>query len=472
MWKTQYKTKMKITSIILVLCFLTLIGATLSRVGVVAMNEKDYYNSRDAFGRISENKAYYEQILGDVYDTKGKPILVNDTVIDSSCLNYHKSYSHLLGNIHLVDNGLLNRNFKVLTDKKAHDIVDNKGYSLSLTLNDDLQKFTYSLTQGKRASIVVIKRHSGEILALTSTYEEDFDLSGELNEDKLSQYNSASESIWLPEYLNSYPPGSCQKVFSSAVAYETGMENYTINDTGSISYDGAKISNSGGAVYGNNLNISDAFCVSSNTYFASLFNNTETGVIRKLSSDLLLNSSIETDFGTIKNYFSFNEYTDFEIGLMGIGQKNELSCVGMAFMVQGCIDNEIYRPHVIKNTCITDKNGYNVVIDSTQEEILASGMLSDNTCSNIRLLMETAAKSDAYLLSDNILGAKSGTAEIIIDGVYTDRASLVSYNENYIAVVSKIESGSFGISNKDVMEKIFKKLSDIDSDVCASPKEL
>lgn len=463
MWKIKYKSKMKRICILLTLCFLILIGSTLSRVGIMAMNENDYQQSREAFSRIKENKSYYQQILGNVYDTVGNPILISDTVIDESVLNYNKSYSHLLGNIHLDDNGLLNCNYQTLTDQNSHDAVNHKGYSLSLTLNDDLQRFAYSLTEGKRASIVVLRRHSGEILALTSTYVEDFDLSGELTTDRLSHYNSAEEPIWMPEYLNTYAPGSCQKIFSSAVAYESGMGGFTIDDIGEVKYGNAIISNSGGAIYGKDLGITDAFCVSSNTYFASIFNAMEIGKIRKASSALLLNGSIDTDFGIIHNSFSFGEYSDFEIGLLGIGQKNELSSVGLALMVQGCIDNEIYRPHVIKNTCITEKDGTIKVVSTTQEEILASGMFSDDTCSNVRLLMEHTAKSEGYMLSNNILGAKSGTAEITVDGIDTDRASLVAYNEDYIVVVSVIEEDSFGISNKDIIEKIFKKLNDVDT---------
>ena len=461
MMNANYKTRMKAVCIILTLCFLSLIGTTLSKVGIMAMSKKDYDQCREVYARVKDDRAYYEMILGDVFDTNGKPILINASVIDNSILSYNKSYSHLLGNIHLDDNGLLNRNYQTLTDKNSCDSVAHKGYSISLTINDDLQRFAYSLTEGQRGSIVVLKRHSGEILALTSTYEQDFDLSGELNEERLSQYYSSSEPVWLPEYLNAYAPGSCQKVFSSAVAFEMGMDDYAINDTGSIKYDNAEITNSGGAIYGDNLGIADAFCYSSNTYFSSLFNHIGIGEIRKFSSSLLLNGSITTDFGEINNTFSFGDYSDFSIGLLGIGQKNELSTIGLAMMTQGCIDNEIYRPHVIKNTCITSKEGSLKVIDTTSEDKLASGIFSDDTCTKVRSLMETAAHSEGYMLNNKIFGAKSGTAEIIVDGVDMNRATLVAYNDDYIVVVSRIvDTETYGISNKDIIEKVFNKLED------------
>ena len=248
--------------------------------------------------------------------------------------------------------------------------------------------------------------------------------------------------------------------FSSAVAYETGNGDYTIDDTGEISYGGDKICNFEKKAYGSGLDMEKAFSVSANTYFASLFNKTDVGDIRRLSDALKLNDSIETDFGKINNNFSFGGYSDFDVGLLAIGQKNELSSVGMAMMTQGVIDNEIYQPHVTKATCYSDKNGELKTKETTKENLLTSGMLKDGTSEQVRQLMENTAHSDGYGLSDNILGAKTGTAEIEIDGTYTDRASMVAYDEDYIVVVSKIES-SMGISNKDLVEKIFKKLDDV-----------
>ena len=73
-------------------------------------------------------------------------------------------------------------------------------------------------------------------------------------------------------------------------------------------------------------------------------------------------------------------------------------------------------------------------------------------------LMETAA--DSYGMSDHVSGAKTGTAEMVIDGTETGQANMAAYDETYIVVVSK-NGSDFGISNKDVIEKLFNKLDDI-----------
>ena len=62
-------------------------------------------------------------------------------------------------------------------------------------------------------------------------------------------------------------------------------------------------------------------------------------------------------------------------------------------------------------------------------------------------------------IAGNILGAKSGTAEISMNDTFTNRATLVAYDENYIVVVSRIEAGSYGIGNKSIMEDLFDYLS-------------
>lgn len=429
----------------------------------MAMSQEDYQNSRNEYSKIKDDKAYYQKVLGDIYDTNGYPVLMTDTVIDDTVFSYHPSYSHLLGNPKIQDYGLLSRYYSTLTDDNAKDAVEHKGYSLSLTIDDELQQYAYSQTEGERASVVVLKRHSGELLTLTSTYEEEFSLGCELTDDLLTRYNNSDEPIWQNEALHAYAPGSCQKIVTAAMGYEIGLDDYTIDDVGYVEYDGNRIYNNDKAVYGKGLDMTTAFCVSSNSYFAALMNAVDNNTLHKLCAALRLDSSFETDFGTFTNYYSYGwrsgDSSRFSRGLLGIGQNSELSSVGLALVTQAVIDNEIYQPHIVKNTCYVDKEGILQTVNSTNEEILDSGMLSDDTSAKVRLLMETAAHSSRYQLSDNILGAKSGTAEIKVDDTDTNRATLVAYDENYIVVISKIEEGSYGISNKIIMENIFDYLS-------------
>lgn len=453
----KYKTRMKIVSVLLTACFILLMGGVISKAGIVSMNQKDYEKSREHYHTVKTNREAFEKVLGDIYDRNGCPILLNNTPVIESSMDYDKSYSHLLGNVYLSDSGFINSNYTLLTNTRAKDVNPDKGYSVTVTLADELQKHCYSLTEGKRGSIVVLKRHSGELLACTSTYTEDFDLSGAIDDNRVAKYNKSSEPVWTAEYLNSYYSGSCQKAFTAAVAFETGLDDYVIEDVGFIDFNGAKIYNFDGEEFGT-LGMTDAFIYSSNTYFASLFNQIKPEDIRNYSSKALLGSSVSTDFGNIDNRFNLSS-DPFERGLLGMGQGNEVSSTGMALMLQAVIDNEVYRPHVFKSSCINTSDGTLETVEVKEEELLAKDIFSEETCEKVRDLMESAARSEGYLLSENILGAKSGTAEITLNGNPTNRASLMAYNEEYIVVVSIIEDYRFGIHNKDILESVFNLLT-------------
>ncbi len=458
MMNMKYKTRMKVVAILLTCCFFGILCGTLSKMGILSMSQSDYENSRYAYEKVKVNKEAYEKVLGDIYDRDGSPILINDTPVVESPMEYHKSYSHILGNVHLNDNNFINSNYTLLTNTKAEDANPDKGYSVTLTLNDELQRFAYSLTEGKRGSIVVLKRHSGEILACTSTYKQDFNLSGELKDKTIEKYDKATEPVWIPEYLNAYPFGSAQKPFTAAIAYEMDLGDYVLEDTGYIEFhNGSRIYNYANEELGT-LNMENAFIYSANTYFASLFNQIKLSDIRNYAAKALLTSSITSELGTINNRFNLSA-DPFERGLLAIGQGSELSTLGSVLMLQAVIDNEVYRPRIFQNTCVNTNDGSLMTVATKADELIACDIFSDETCEKVRNLMETTAHSADYSLSDNILGAKSGTADVSVDQKNTNRSTLIAYNEDYIVTVSIIEDDRFGIHNKDILESLFGKLA-------------
>ena len=463
MWKLKYKQKIKIISALLVLCYPILSGMMLSKIGLTPMSHQDYTQSRDYGGVIRKDKALYTRIMGDIYDRNGFPILATDQAVTQAEFSYDQSYSHLLGNPYFRDYGLIGRYYDTLMDENSNDATPSKGTSLELTVDDQLQQYAYSLTQGSRAAVIVLKRHSGELLALTSTYEEDFDLGSSPDQAVIETYNDAEEPIWQAEYLNNYCPGSCQKIVTAAMGSEVGLDSFCIDDIGYAEYNGERIYNNDQAVYGEGLDESAAFTVSANTYFAAMMNEIGLDDVRELSVRMKLNARYQTDFGEVQNSFAdgwrTRDMNRFRLGLLGIGQESSLSAVGLAMVTQMCIDNEMYLPHVVKNSCYADKDGGLHDFDVVKEELIASGVLKKTSCERVRGLMETAAHSPGYALSGNILGAKSGTAEISMNDTFTNRATLVAYDENYIVVVSRIEAGTYGIGNKSIMEDLFDYLS-------------
>ena len=56
MWKRNYSNKLKIVSILITVCFMFLIGAALSRGGVVAMNHDSYVAKTKTTKKLNEMK--------------------------------------------------------------------------------------------------------------------------------------------------------------------------------------------------------------------------------------------------------------------------------------------------------------------------------------------------------------------------------------------------------------------------------
>jgi len=97
------------------------------------------------------------------------------------------------------------------------------GQNIQLSLDLQLQQFSESLLNGRRASIVAIEPASGEILALVSTpgYDPNLFVTGISNKD----YSSLRDSIDLPLFNRAlrggYPPGSTIKPIIALAALET-----------------------------------------------------------------------------------------------------------------------------------------------------------------------------------------------------------------------------------------------------------
>lgn len=460
--RKKYVAKLKAVSILFTLLFFAGIACLISRLGILPMNSADAKTYEYNKNRINDDKVSYETIMGDVYDVNEEEIFSNNELIYKSKSEYNQAYSYLLGNISLEYEGVLNNSWDTLTDTGANDIVENKGYSIQLTIDDSLQKLCYSLTEGTRCSVVVLKRNSGNLVALTGTYKEGINLgTASLDSKLLEKYNSSDEPVWLPEYLNSYAPGSVYKIFMSALAYETETDDFTINDIGYVNYGERIISNFNGASYGNGLNLQTAFINSSNTYFSELAQRIPISTQRIYMNRFLFNSEIDTDVGKISSSVDFGGYSDYEIAQLGFGQgNNKISSICLAMMAEGVLDGKIYKPHVIKGICHRNEDGKLVNDRVTKEEILSDNTVSAETSQNVSELMYKTARS--YDLSETIIGAKTGTAEIgESDG--SDRGTMICFDENYIVVVSKLESGTFGIDNKEIVEKIFDRLEEIQS---------
>ncbi|TCK05912.1 penicillin-binding protein 2 [Marinobacterium mangrovicola] len=123
---------------------------------------------------------------------------------------------------------------RVLRVLESQDPVPGKNIQLSLDLK--LQQFSEELIEGRRASIVAIDPHNGEILALVSepAYDPNLFVTGISSKD----YGELRDSKDLPLYNRAirgrYPPGSTLKPFTALAALDSDSVpiDHTVWDPG------------------------------------------------------------------------------------------------------------------------------------------------------------------------------------------------------------------------------------------------
>jgi penicillin-binding protein 2 len=101
-----------------------------------------------------------------------------------------------------------------------------KGKNINLTIDNELQKKSYDLLKDKKASLILMNIHSGEILSYISTPSFDPNLfsSGILNEDWKKLINNPDKPLNNRPIAALYPPASTFKLISALVALEEGFD--------------------------------------------------------------------------------------------------------------------------------------------------------------------------------------------------------------------------------------------------------
>lgn len=448
--------KLKVICAILTLCFIISFIGMFSQSGVLPISENDIL-SEDYRKDVSLQADYYSVSSGDITDSKGRFIQESTEPDNAGDVSY--SYSFLIGYYHpeYGSYGLRGR----YKNQLHHEYKSTeKGISIKLTTDNVLQERIYNLFRGRDASAIVLERHSGRILSLvTANSNAEFNPDHIFDEDMMEKYNSI-DSFWYPKYTLNEPAGSVIKIFTSAAMLEASMEDFRFDDTGSINYNGGEIVNYDNTAYGN-IGLKDSFVHSVNTYFAAATEKLGHSKINSLSDKLLFNNDIECDFGTVSSSFELGN-TAYELGSAGYGQgRTGNTTVSLALMMQGICDRNIYKPHITDSLYVYKKNKQNV-IQNIDESILSENVVSESTAKTIDELM--LAASISYGLPAELgIRSKTGTADTGEIENPINRATFVSYNDNYIVVLSEHNTSQFGISLTDEVIEIYRYLSSLNT---------
>ncbi len=407
--------------------------------------------------------AYEDDVLrGDIVDRNGM-ILAKSEFVDDKQVRiypYNDLYCHIIGYNSQVygrtqlelkyNDHLLGRSR--LADVMGIPSINEKGYTLKLTVDHQVQQAAYDALNGRRGSVVAMNPQTGEILAMVSN--PGFDP----NESNLVAnwvtLTEGDDSPFLSRALNGlYAPGSTFKIITSAAAIENNLGDVEYDDNGKIEIDGMSISNYGGNVYGH-LDHSRAFALSANTYFANLGKDLGAKALKSKAEAFGFNKKIKFDLETAASVFPTGKTTAMDNAQLAIGQLDMVATPMQMLLVAATIAND----GIVPPLSIVKRTG-DIPQSATKRAV------SYDIAQQINDMMEAAVKNgtgSAANISGYTVAGKTGTAENESD---KDHAWFVGYaggEEPTIAVAVILEySGSSGGSAaapiaKTVMETWLK----------------
>ena len=445
----KQSVRFKIISIFAVCIFMVTIVATISKSGVLPINS---YESEavEYYRQDAQNEIKYNTIIcGNFSDCNCEIIQKNSEPKKNGKLP--DEYAYVIG--YSSENygafGLHSSQFDVLYD----DAGNGKGKSIKLTTDNGLQYLCTELLKDTDGSAVVIERNSGKIRALVSTDKKMVFSVNDLSDEKMAEYNSV-EGLWLPKYNINEQPGSVSKLFSCACILESGNEDFTYNDeTGIVIYNEGEVRNCDGEIMGM-LDLKKAVLKSSNVYFALASMQVDRATIQDMIKKFMFNQDIDCDFGTVRTDYDLGTYR-YDRASAFYGQGMTLfSTVSLAMLTQGVCDGSIYKPHIIDS--VYDENESSVKIFSeTEEEVLSENVVSNETMKKLdSILLETA--ENYGIPAEMNIRAKTGTADLVN---LKQKATICSYNDDYIVVVSETNTDKYGIKLTDKLIQIYDYLT-------------
>lgn len=284
----------------------------------------------------------------------------------------------------------------------------DKGNSLGLTINSNVQEKAYSLLEGRKGSIVVMNPETGEIYAMSS--RPGFD-PNTIEDDWEHLINNEDSPLLNRGAQGRYTPGSIFKMITgTAILENQDTIDLTMDDKGTITIDGYVINNVNKEENGS-TNLRRALQKSSNVYFAQ--KGVEVGIdkMANITKRNYIGEKIPFDLPQEASVNPFTSgMTKADLAASSFGQgKTLVTPLNMA-MAMSAIANEgkMMKPFVVGEIVSPDGENTREVEPQVLSEVttpeIANEMLGD-----LRAVIQ--AGSEAALGNVAVAG-KSGTAEI------------------------------------------------------------
>lgn len=324
--------------------------------------------------------------------------------------------------------------------------VDDNNFSsmagVVLTIDKDIQRLTENALRSspiESGGVIIMKAHSGEILAMASVPE--------FNPNNLAPSLTADNSPFVNKTLMSYSVGSIFKPVVTACALENGISPETEYECNGEVTIGDRVFRCYDNKAHGKINMTKALEVSCNCYFIELINKIDIDHLLKicsamgLGSEQILAPSLKGNSGSLPSRESLN--TKGALANFAFGQGDLLATpLQVATVYHTLSTGNAVAPKVVMG--FTNYLGLMTKeADSPQEKVL-----TDKTVIKLRSMLSDVGTS--YNLSG--AAGKTGTAQ---SGVYADgkeilRTWFAGYfpadNPEYIVVVLN-ENGRSGTAD-------------------------
>lgn len=414
---------------------------TVRKINAEEYEEKkdDGYNITDQIGESGIEQAMESAL-------KGKPGELTITVDKDGNITEEVTKKPIQGNTVVLT---IDRDLQVIAQNKLKEVCD-KVDSLS-----------------SAGAVVVEDCNNGEILAAASypTYN--------LNDyyDKYDQLSKNSRNpLWSRFALGTYAPGSTFKPVTAAAALEAG----TINSDTTYVCEGTKV------FYGQPFK-----CLHGNAH------GTENVrlALKDSCNMFFYNTALDTGIDKIDEYataFGLGQKTGIEIaessGILSSPDNREnaggIWRIGDTMLTAIGMSDNLFTPLQLANYCSTLANGgtrYEVhlvksvieassgIVNDKNKNAVDTMDLSQNTLDNIyqgmRMVATSGGPSLIYdQLSTNV-ACKTGTSEVIVNGVKRNNGFLITYapyEKPEIAISSVVELAGSGSETAEMTAEIIK----------------
>ena len=357
------------------------------------------------------------------------------------------------------------------------------GNNIVLSMDFEVQKAAWEAMNDVKGSCVVLKPHTGEVIALVSRPDFDPNMIISKNNAKIiEELNADKNKPFLNRAIQSkYPPASTFKIVTSIAALEEDKwnPNYTFFCPGKYTLKGFIDKDFYCYASHGTLDMYWAIARSCSVYFYQLGYKIGPTIILKYADYFGLSGKTGIDLpGEIQGFLPTKKWKlktfgqqwfDGDTVNLSIGQGFvSVTPIEMANLVCGIVNNGIImRPYLVREVLSPDNKKVLRKIEPKKiREIPLSPMTLDTLRQGMRLAVKSGTAARLSYLKVPIAG-KTGTAQTRSKRTddYSQHAWFVGYApfdgpvENAVAVVVMIEYGVAGaVGAVPVAERVFSKM--------------